>query len=141
MNKCPSCGETPISLWSWCRGFNWLKWSCDYCGVLLKANYKTGIIFLMAVGGNLLIVFGFLHFGVSQAISQVINGTIGEVMGFISTKEGVTLLLLFLWTISSTFSGYFFLAGYKLAEKNSSYTKSSDGRDFEETGKGYKRYY
>ena len=41
-----------------------------------------------------MMIIGFSHFGLFQAISQTIDSTIGEATGFTLTEKGVILLFL-----------------------------------------------
>ena len=126
MDKCSACRKNPISLWKWCQGLNWLKWSCDHCGVSLRADNKTQISILVLTIFGSLAVFSALHFGLFQTLSQTIDNRILELIGFAVFERALVLLCVFFLFISFFILGYFFLSGYKLTEKKESKTESSN---------------
>ena len=126
MDNCSACGKSPISLWKWCQKLYWLRCSCDHCGVSLRADKKTQIAVLVLTILGSLTVFSALHFGLFQTLSQTIDNSIRELIGFAVFERALVLLCVFVLFISFFILGYFFLSGYKLTEKKKSKVESSN---------------
>ena len=104
----------------WFSGYNWLKYHCDHCQIPLKANHKTWLSFLSGLCLVILITVGSLVFGLHQVVSQAINQMLGNTTGFVLTDKGVLLFVFFPLLIPFFICAYYFIGGYKIAEKKQS---------------------
>ena len=56
MNKCPKCGNIPITFWQWCQGEGFFTHSCNSCASILRETRTSWIWIILSILGCIFII-------------------------------------------------------------------------------------